>query len=92
MKNVNKLFNQRFIQLRKHFNLSQLQMADILMIKRTTIGAIEEFRQNIPNRLIVEIFDLFDIPEDKLFSIMFIENYDFKSLLNKIKINYEYQK
>jgi len=80
---MSKLFNKRLIELRKYNNLTQQKLADILDIKRVTLGSYEEYRVDIPYKLIPEIFELFELPKENLYDILFTEELDFNKILNQ---------
>ena len=50
-----KLLNKRFKEIRKEFGYTQEQFANILGIKRCSIGAYEESRANVPLDLIPKL-------------------------------------
>lgn len=70
------LVNKRFREIRKELGYTQTEYAEILGIKRCSVGAYEENRAMIPIELFPKLMELGDVKKENLYDFIFNEKYD----------------
>lgn len=70
------LVNKRFKEIRKELGYTQNEYAEILGIKRCSVGAYEENRAMIPIELLPKLLELGDVKKENLYDFIFNEKYD----------------
>lgn len=74
-----KLINKRFKEIRKELGYTQEEFANILGIKRCSVGAYDESRALVPINLMPMIMELGNIPKEDMYDFLFEEDYKFKN-------------
>jgi DNA-binding XRE family transcriptional regulator len=73
------LINQRFKEIRKELGYTQEEYGKVLSIKRSSVGAYEEFRAIVPVDLVPKIMDLAMLPMEDMYDFLFDAGYTFKN-------------
>lgn len=71
------LINERSREIRKRIRLSQTDYANLLGVKRSTIGSYDENRAMVPLELIPKIMELGLIRKEDMYSFIFDADYKF---------------
>jgi DNA-binding XRE family transcriptional regulator len=75
------LVNERFREIRKELGYSQEEYGRLLGIKRSSVGAYEEFRALVPIDIVPKIMDLAQLPMEDMYDFLFDAGYTFKAIV-----------
>lgn len=73
------LINQRFREVRQELGYTQEEFGKLLDIKRSSVGAYEEFRALVPLDLIPKVMDLAQLPMEDMYDFLFDSGYDLRN-------------
>jgi DNA-binding XRE family transcriptional regulator len=69
------LVNQRFKEIRLELGYTQEEYGKVLGIKRSSVGAYEEFRALVPLDIIPKVMDLAQLPMEDMYDFLFDAGY-----------------
>ena len=73
------LINKRFKEVRKELSLTQEEYGKVLNIKRSSVGAYEEFRAIVPLDLVPKVMEIANLPMEDMYDFLFDAGYTFKN-------------
>lgn len=69
------LINQRFKEVRKNACMTQEEYGQALGIKRSSVGAYEEYRAMVPLDLVPKMMELAELPMEDMYDFLFDASY-----------------
>lgn len=82
MKEIN-AYQKNVKKIRVSLKMSQQKLSNSLNIKRVTLGSYEEGRANMPLDILKQVIDKFEIDKNKIYDILFNEDFEISDLKNK---------